>query len=95
MKWIDNFVKGKPSTRPKIGSGPIDRITGVTAEDFGLDEIVATGVSFHMERMDGDYMWFVISDGTREQHVDMYAYKNKLYVHVRDQEQSDQLSPAQ
>ena len=74
------------STRPKIGTGPIDRITGVEAAHLGLDEIVASGIDFHMERMDDDYLWFVISDGKNDQHVDIYARDGKLVVTVRDQE---------
>jgi fructosamine-3-kinase len=29
--------------------------------DFGLDEIVATGIDFHMERMNGGEIWFAFN----------------------------------
>jgi len=62
-----------------------DRITGTDKENFGLDEIVASDVQFHMERMSTSHMWFVLYDEKKgtAQHVDLFAVRGTLKAHVR------------
>lgn len=63
----------------------LDRITGTDDEHLGLDEIVASGVDFHMERMSDNHIWFAVYDEKKgiAQHVDVHAVDGKLRVNVR------------
>lgn len=67
----------------------LDRITGTDEAHLGLDEIVASNVNFHMERMSDSHLWFVLYDEQNKtaQNVDIHAVGGKLKVHVREVEE--------
>ncbi|MGH7118808.1 MAG: hypothetical protein ACREFP_07445 [Acetobacteraceae bacterium] len=52
-----------------------------------MDEIVASEVDFHMERVSTKHIWFLLYDKNGgAQHVDMYAEHSALKVSIRPYE---------
>lgn len=63
-----------------------DRITGVAdSPDYGLDELVQSGVTIHIERMSGNHFWIGIDhpDG-RHIRVGLHA-KGEIMAHVEEE----------
>ena len=40
----------------------IERVSGLTGKDHGLDEIVGKNISMHLERMDHNHIWMLVTD---------------------------------
>ena len=56
--------------------------------DFGLDEIVATGIDFHMERMNSGEIWFAF-DLNKNERISIFLNadgKGKLSAFVAEGE---------
>lgn len=53
-------MKPKRPAKPKK---PYIEVRDANDENWGLDEIVASGARFHMERMDRDTFWFQLEAG--------------------------------
>lgn len=65
-------------------TGKLERLT---PDELGLDEIVATGCDFHMERIDDAVMWFNISGGPSNKRwslaANLFVKDKKLHVILR------------
>jgi hypothetical protein len=62
----------------------IHRVTCRDAGDYGLDEIVAENVSFHIERMAANHFWFQVTDGARRINVHLHQEGRKIVAVVED-----------
>jgi hypothetical protein len=54
----------------------LERLDVGGANDFGLDEIFATGIDFHMERMNGGEIWFAF-DLNKKERISVFLTANK------------------
>jgi hypothetical protein len=53
----------------------LERFNAGDKGDFGLDEIAATGIDFHMERMNGGEIWFAF-DLNENERISVFLYAN-------------------
>lgn len=63
----------------------IQRVTCSDKGDYGLDEIVADKVHFHIERKSCGHFWFLVEDRTRRVTVNLYQEGRKIVAHVEEE----------
>ncbi len=64
----------------------IERITGITPKDFGFDELVAGEAWIHIERMNRNHIWMVVTSKDKTVTLNLYAKRNTLYVNAESRD---------
>lgn len=64
---------------------PIDRVTGLTKENYGFDELVATDARVHIERMHNGHVWMDVESGGKRVILNFHVQKQSLWVNVEEE----------